>query len=96
MGLRTRVPQIAERELETDTDRLQVIQQAAEDKSAMVRSRALDAVIRYELVSDEAHVIASSLVGDRSRAVRERAAYILEHSSKAEHGKRLSNPSQLS
>lgn len=77
MGKRILVRRFESREITGLLPRESVVRAAAFDRSALVRKASLDALIRHDLGSDEAHELAARLAIDPSRSVRERAAFIL-------------------
>lgn len=83
MGNRRREPRLGRRNFQPTVPRQELIEACARDRAATVRKIALASLIRYDLVSPEARRIATALVDDPSRAVRERAAFILQRNAEA-------------
>jgi len=81
MGESRLVPKFERRPLTTDISRLDVIGAATRDRSALVRKVALDSIIRHELGSQAGRDLATPLASDASRAVRERATFILSRTA---------------
>lgn len=77
MGVRRRVTVFASRVVESSTTRDDLIAAGLTDRSPAVRNAALTGIIRYMLGTPEARNHASLLTTDRSRTVRERAAFIV-------------------
>jgi hypothetical protein len=77
MGERILVPRLGSREITSPSPSESVVRAAAFDRSALVRRASLDALIRHDPGSDDAHDLAARLAMDPSRSVRERAAFIL-------------------
>lgn len=80
LGKRVRVPKFDCREITSSLPRENIVRAAAFDRSALVRKASLDALIRHNVESDEAHELAILLARDSRRPVRERAAFILSRS----------------
>ena len=81
MGIRRRVMLFHERPLTITCLRDPLIDQGLRDRSAVVRTVALTGMIRHMAGSAKAAVLAAPLAADRSRAVRERAEFILRSRS---------------
>lgn len=79
LGLRRRVPALAQRKITVAVEREQIVAFCIRDKSALVRKVAIAGAIRHGLGSAETLQLAQSLKNDPSRAVRERAEFVLNH-----------------
>ncbi len=81
MGVRRRVTAFDNRPLTVAPAREMLLALGVRDRSAAVRNVALTGVIQFLAGTPEARAIAAQLVADRSRAVRERAEFILRSSA---------------
>jgi hypothetical protein len=79
MGLRRWVMQYDRRKIEVALDGATLIEQGVADRSAMVRGAALSGAIRHLRGTETERAYALRLRDDRSRSVRERAAFILDN-----------------
>jgi len=77
MGIRRPEPIIAQRSIAGSPDRDGIVAACARDKAAAVRNLAVASLISFSLGTDRARTLAATLTQDRSRAVRERAEFIL-------------------
>ncbi len=80
-GLRRRDPALRQRQISVPTNRERAIASSSRDRSGAVRKVAIAAAIRHELRSPATLRLAQSLKNDRSRAVRERAEFVLNHAA---------------
>lgn len=76
MGLRRREPRIAARPLSVESNPNALIQEGANDKSAVVRRAALSGLIELGLYSSVDHAFIQGCTEDASASVRSRADFI--------------------
>jgi hypothetical protein len=79
MGLRRWVKQFDRRPVATAMPTDALIRTGIDDRSAMVRAVALSGAIRHLRGTSSERNYALKLQGDRSRSIRDRAKFILEH-----------------
>jgi HEAT repeat protein len=65
------------RPLFLDINKDHLLLSALNDKSPVMRRAAMAALIRHQIISSRAQEFAQSMLSDRSKAVRERAQFIL-------------------
>jgi len=79
MGLRRYEPNIEHRSLTVSIDRMDLYEDAVNDKSAIVRRTVLSGLIKYDLDSQISRKLALKCISDSSPSVRMRADYIIRH-----------------
>jgi hypothetical protein len=78
-GLRRRVPKIEARDIQRPRPTLDLIREAARDKSSIVRIVAADALIAARSQLPDEDALIALMAGDRSPAIRSRADYMMRH-----------------
>lgn len=78
MGKRRRETEFARRMLTVPTDRDDLIRRGLKDRAAAVRSASISGLIQNQAQMADARQLATSMLTDRSAAVRERAEFVIK------------------
>ncbi|MBL0023326.1 hypothetical protein [Sphingorhabdus sp.] len=77
LGISRTISEMKTRPLFLDINKDHLLLSALNDKSPVMRRAAMAALIRHQIISSRAQEFAQSMLSDRSKAVRERAQFIL-------------------